>query len=229
MTRRLLFTVVTMGSAAWATGEGGVKDENSRRTHPGVQALANSSRESSSGVRKAGVAALANVASGNVKEAKKKGSQARDWVTDDSESRQTRQREARRRDRQQYGDQAADAMRGTGAGNRRRPSSNRPTGAYQWGGLAPIGAPWGGFAPNGAYFGRVSGYRSFLYPYGWGNAYSTGYPFFVPNYYGFGFSPVVFGLSGPVTVRYDEPLLRQWKLVDDGVRKLATGSGTHNP
>jgi hypothetical protein len=72
----------------------------------------------------------------------------------------------------------------------------------------------------------VVGYRSF--PYGFG-----GHPHFLNDgsfmfgHFGFGF-PVAVGVSGPVTTYYDDPLGRQRRMVEEGMRKLAEGAGASN-
>jgi hypothetical protein len=95
-------------------------------------------------------------------------------------------------------------------------------------GFLPFGfnEPFVGFGPGGFVSSRPIGYRTF--PYTFGNPYGFANGYFIPS---FGFGPIAFGLSGPKTTLYDDPMGRQWKMMYDGMKNFdfATGRRTTNP
>jgi hypothetical protein len=126
--------------------------------------------------------------------------------------------------------QRAD-VRGKAANDQQRGRAARPTkqvvphGDRAMGRDALTELPWGwtGFGPYGFQSSQIVGYRSFGYPFGIGGPVLSGHRCHFKGCCRFGFPAVSVGISGPVTIYYDEPLLRQWKLVDEGMKNLATG------
>mgnify|MGYP001566634245 CR=1 FL=1 len=113
----------------------------------------------------------------------------------------------------------------------RRPQNDQ---AWQQGGLGlqpMVGDQFMNGWGNGIYSNQIIGYRSYRYS-GYGNRYGYANPYLYPAYgygygygygFGYGFSPVMPTISGPVTTRYADPVGRQYKMMDDSIRKFAEG------
>ena len=76
-------------------------------------------------------------------------------------------------------------------------------------------------------------YGAFGYPYscrygtgGYGYGYGCGVTYVYP---GCGFGGFGVSISAPVTIWYDDPLGRQWRMVDEGVRRFAAGVPQNMP
>jgi hypothetical protein len=229
MKLQVLTAIVALGTATsvWAIEDDNAKKDTPRHTRVSVDALANKPKTDVNQGVKPGVRVLANV-----RKQLDDQSQADDIKPSARDRSQVRKPKSTRPDG--YGTQDERQNRATGPAadhTRQFGAVSRPNSAYQWGGFVPPNQ-WGfmpnqwGFMPNGVNMNQVAGYRRFGFPYGFasgGFGFGYGDPYLVPSYYGFGFSPIAFGLSGPVVVHYDDPIRRQWKLVDDGVRKMAEG------
>jgi hypothetical protein len=237
MSLRALAFIIGVATAApiWANYGDDAKKDNSRQTRTSVEALANSGRIDLKLDTKPGVRALANV-----RRQFEEQSQADETQPSITEPSRSGRPASTRPDTYPQGERRQN--RANAEHGRQFGAVSRPFSAYQWGGFGPANQ-WGGFAPanqwggfvppnqwgfmpNGANFNQVNGFRQFGFPPAFasgGFGFGYGNPYLVPNYYGFGFTPIVFGLSGPVVVRYDDPLRRQWKQVDDGIRKMAEG------
>lgn len=189
-------------------------EQSSGQTRAGVHALSSLKRQDTLPETRAGVRSLANYG----KEVDQESGTPSDVVRRGRANRTELDRSPR----------GADGQNRQVDRSRSRRQVDRAAGVYQWG---------NGFGLPGAYFPFVSGFRTFRasswrYPYGYG--YGGGYPYYYDPYqagygygygygFGFGFPPVALGITAQETVRYEDPLRRQWKLVDDGVRKLAEG------
>ena len=111
----------------------------------------------------------------------------------------------------------------------RRPKIDRDRQQGDVGFQPAIGDHFMGGWGNGFYSNQIIGFRSYRYS-GYGNGFGYGYPYLYPGYgygygygFGYGFSPVMPSISGPVTKRYADPVGRQYKMMDDSIRKFAEG------
>ncbi len=88
----------------------------------------------------------------------------------------------------------------------------------------PWADPWAGQWGNGFSSSRIIGYRTYSYRSGFAS------PFLYPSYFGYSsyfggsgfFGPAVMpSISAPVTTRYDDPVTRQHKMMDESIRRFA--------